>query len=143
VSRGNVIPLRHAWDDEQSPGRPATAADVEALAAELRRLREQLAWLTRVPELFAAPARLPPAGPPPARDAGDGADLVDLDQMAAMVRLKKRSLERRAAAMPAPRRKGTRGQRSLWAWREVRPWLEATFGLLMPEEYPGARRALR
>lgn len=62
------------------------------------------------------------AGPPPAEQ------LVTLDQCAATVGLRKRSLERYRGQMPPPRVKGRNGRPTLWAWLEVRPWLEKTFG---------------
>ncbi len=64
--------------------------------------------------------------------------LVTLDQAAAMVKRSKRSLERYRDVMPAPCVRGTRGQANLWRWREIRPWLQSTFGFLLPERFPGS-----
>jgi hypothetical protein len=57
--------------------------------------------------------------------------------MAAMVSLRKRSLENYRGRMPPPRRRGSRGRPNLWAWGDVRAWLEATFGRNLPASYPG------
>ena len=108
----------------EEPVRPATAADIASLRARLDQLRAELAALGR---------RLPAnrggtAGPPE--------QLVTLDQIAAMVHRSKRSLERYRKRMPVPRVRGRRGRPHLWAWAEVRPWLEATFDLRLPEQFP-------
>lgn len=70
------------------------------------------------------------ADPPPEQ-------MVTLDQCAAIVHLRKRSLERYRGKMPGPRLRGRGGRASRWAWSEVRPWLEAEFGRKLPEIFPG------
>lgn len=65
--------------------------------------------------------------------------LVSLDQIAAMVRLQKRSMERYVKKMPRAAVRGGRGRRALWRWSDVRTWLEETFGLPMPESFPVMR----
>jgi hypothetical protein len=130
--------------------RPATSADVQAvigelgnladkndirnILSELERLRTDVAT-TLANQAGPAPAAVPaptglPAGPPPEQ-------LVTLDQMGAVVHRSKRSLERYRAQMPPPRARGRRGRPHLWAWHEVRPWLESAFGLRLPEQFPG------
>jgi hypothetical protein len=74
----------------------------------------------------------PPGAPDPL-----GTQLVTLDQCAAMVHRRKRSLEHYRRRMPAPRVTGRRGQPSLWEWADVRPWLEGHFGRVLPERFPG------
>jgi hypothetical protein len=108
----------------EEPIRPATAADIAFVLALLERLRAALAALgSRLPANRGGTAVLPE-------------QLVTLDQIAAMVHRSKRSLERYRKRMPAPRVRGRRGRPHLWAWAEVRPWLEATFDLRLPEQFP-------
>jgi hypothetical protein len=65
------------------------------------------------------------------------AQLVTLDRAAAIVRLSKAALRRYVKQMPPPARPGVRGRPALWDWREVRPWLAATFGMpRLPERFP-------
>ncbi len=113
--------------------RAATSADIQTILTELGRLRADMASLrgqaSGPNSAPSAPATLPI--PPPSEQ------LVTLDQIGAMVHRSKRSMERYRGQMPAPRVRGRRGQPHLWAWSEVRPWLEATFGLQLPEHFPG------
>lgn len=63
--------------------------------------------------------------------------LVTLDQCAAMVHLSRRSLFRyRSRGMPLPFRPGYHGRPGLYDWSEMRPWLEKTFGIPLPEVHP-------
>jgi hypothetical protein len=107
-------------------------ADVHTILNELERLRYDVTALRSQfgPPLPRSPAPIP-APPPPTEQ------LVTLDQIGAMVHRSKRSMERYRNQMPAPRLRGRRGQPHLWEWAEVRPWLEATFGLRLPEHFPG------
>lgn len=113
--------------------KPATSADVEALLTELGRLRADVASLRGQAgwPIPGSPAPIPLPVPPPAEQ------MVTLDQIGAMVHRSKRTMERYRRQMPAPRVHGRRGQPHLWAWAEVRPWLEAMFGLRLPEHFPG------
>lgn len=64
--------------------------------------------------------------------------LLTLDQLAAIVHRSKFTLRHYfERGMPRPRVLGMRGRPHLWAWTEVRPWLETTFGQALPERYPG------
>lgn len=66
------------------------------------------------------------------------AQLVTLDQLAVVVGLSKRSLERyKGRGLPSPVRTGRNGRAHLWNYTAVRSWLEDTFGVLLPERYPG------
>ena len=58
-------------------------------------------------------------------------ELVTLDQMAATVHRSKRTLERYLKEMPLPRVRSAKGRgfANRWAWSDVRPWLEAKFGI--------------
>lgn len=113
--------------------KPATSADVEALLTEMEKVRAKVASLRGQPGWpapgvsGAAPLPIPP---PPEQ-------LVTLDQIGAIVHRSKRTMERYRSQMPAPRTRGRRGQPHLWAWAEVRPWLESPFGLRLPEHFPG------
>jgi hypothetical protein len=103
--------------------RPVRAADLDELRGLIQQLFEELYALLRG-RLPAVPLSLRP-------------QWVTLNQMAAVVHRSKRTLERFRRHMPAPRVLGRRGRPHLWDWPEVRPWLEATFGLQLPERYPG------
>jgi len=119
--------------------RAATSADVQLLIQEIAAVRQELAALRlEVGQLNArldqpngtlVPGILPP----------DPADqLVTLDQMAAIVHRRKRSLENyRGRGLPEPKARGHRGQAARWSWATARPWLEDAFGLTLPESYPG------
>jgi hypothetical protein len=109
-------------------GPAATRADVLAVVAELQRLRAEVAEMRQTDP---GNGRTPAPSPPPEQ-------LVTLSQAAAMARRSKRTLEGyRGKGLPPPRFRGRPGAPSLWAWHEIRPWLEATFGLRLPEEFPG------
>lgn len=112
--------------------RPATSADVENILRQLERLRVELA-AQRPSGSFTADSAIPTPLPiPPPSE-----QLVTLDQIGAMVHRSKRSMERYRGRMPVPRVRGRRGQPHLWAWSQVRPWLEDSFGLRLPEHFPG------
>jgi hypothetical protein len=66
---------------------------------------------------------------------GDYPQLVSLDQCAAMVRRSKRTLFQHAGR-PDPVTAARRGMPHLFDWVEMRPWLEKTFGILLPEVHP-------
>lgn len=100
---------------------------LKALSSEVTRLREEMA--ARPPE---AGRLTPPFAPPTARE-----QLVTLDQCAAMVGVRKRSLARHRAKMPPPVVPGRRGRAALYSWDEVRPWLEREYGRRLPERFPG------
>jgi hypothetical protein len=65
--------------------------------------------------------------------------MVDLGQMAAVVRKSKRTLERckTDGTLPAPAVEGGGWRADSFHWPTVRPRLEARFGLKLPEVYPG------
>jgi hypothetical protein len=66
-------------------------------------------------------------------------DLVSLDQAAAAVHTSKRTLERHKTEgnLPDPVREGGGGKPALYDWKIMRPWLIETFGIDLPERYPG------
>jgi hypothetical protein len=82
----------------------------------------------------------PPEATPPTPPRPPGPQLVDLDQVAAVVGRTKKTLHRlrrrQCNPLPAPARPGRRGQQHLWDWSAIRPWLEAEFGRELPEEFP-------
>jgi hypothetical protein len=98
------------------------ALDLAALIGQLDAIRNQL-------ELVQLARQLPPVDP--------AAQLVTLDQCAAMVHRSKLTLEHYRGRMPAPARKGHRGQPHLYSWAAIRPWLESTFHTDLPVEFPG------
>jgi hypothetical protein len=135
--------------------RPATAADVQAIlvrleqlgagadrtvpAVEVEALRAEVARLRAEVNALRGQSATPPDAPPGPRPtpAPPPGQHVTLDQIGAMVHRSKRSLEHYRKQMPPPRVRGRRGQAHLWDWAEVRPWLEATFGVPLPEHFPG------
>jgi hypothetical protein len=72
--------------------------------------------------------------------------LLDLDQIAALVHLRKRSMEnykwpkRKEDPLPDPDFPGKPGQRGLWKWATIRPWLGRTFNLPLPKDPPDMGR---
>jgi len=107
-------------------------AEMARLRSEVVRSREEMAAL-RLAVQAPEQQSLPFIGRPLPPDE----QLVTLDQMAAIVNRKKRALEHYRDQMPAPARKGRRGQAAEWRWADVRPWLEETFSRRLPEEFPG------
>jgi hypothetical protein len=65
---------------------------------------------------------------------------ITLDQAAALVNRKKRTLERykkdKKQKMPKPRVSGGGGKPAEWAWSELKPWLEEHFNRLLPDIPP-------
>ncbi len=111
---------------------------IDRITTALARLEAQLKALTdevgRLRDTIEAPVQgaLPfPADP--------FEQLVTLDQAAAVVHRSKRCLEDyKLRGMPVPRVKGRRGQPALYLWGEMRPWLTSTFGINLPDEFPGS-----
>jgi hypothetical protein len=65
--------------------------------------------------------------------------LVNLDQIAAMARRRKRTMRDYRKEMPPPTAKGTGSIPDLWGWSIIRPWLMATFKLpKLVEKFPTA-----
>jgi len=64
-------------------------------------------------------------------------ELVTLDQAAAAVHRKKRTLERRKTkgTLPSPIVEGGGGKPDLWDWSLIRPWLQSEFGVILPERF--------
>ncbi len=64
-------------------------------------------------------------------------DRVTLDQAAAAVHRKKRTLERRKTegTLPPPTVEGGGGKPDLWDWTVLRPWLQNEFGVILPERF--------
>jgi hypothetical protein len=85
----------------------------------------------------ATPAR--EAELPPTDLSDEPTDYVTLDQCAAAVHTSKRTLERykTEGTLPNPVREGGGGKHALYDWKVMRPWLMATFDLLLPEKFFG------
>jgi hypothetical protein len=90
------------------------------------------AELTRLQEVLSSIASTNSAMPKQRVEA-----LITLDQAAAVVHRSKRTLQRYLTKMPDPRVPGGGGRPSLWAWSELRLWLQKTFLIDLPEEFPG------
>lgn len=112
----------------------------DRVLAELRQLREQMVTLAIAVARLHAIGReeMPRPGLPLPTVPDPMEQLVTLDQCAAIVGRRKRSLDRYRERMPPPRVRGGRGRASAWAWAEVRPWLEEVFGRRLPTHFPGA-----
>jgi len=69
---------------------------------------------------------------------------VTLDQVAALINRKKKTLERylnepkykKKFDMPQPEVEGGGGKPHEWLWPTLQPWLEKTFGRKLPERFP-------
>lgn len=93
---------------------------------EVKALRQELAGVEATKN-----QRVPPFAPPTPDE-----QLVTLDQIAARMRMSKRSLERYKKEMPPAVMRGRRGRTARWVWATIRPWLEETFGCQLPERFP-------
>jgi hypothetical protein len=78
---------------------------------------------------------------------GTAADIVDLDQIAAVVHLKKSSLgaykRRPNDPLPDPDFPGGGGKRDYWRWSTICPWLVRNFSLPIPDQHPDIYRFRR
>lgn len=110
------------------PVAPPSAADVLSAIADLSLLVSRSA----VPSAITTATTVDPAG-----------EYVTLNQMAAMVRKSKRTLEkyvrRKQNPLPNPDKEGGGGKAHEWIWERVRPWLEDTFDYSLPIVFPAAR----
>lgn len=97
------------------------------LAAEMARLRADVAGLL---EAVRGGAGGLPFDPTPAEQ------LVSLNQIGALVNRTKDTMRHYVPRMPPARHAGVRNHAALWAWDEVRPWLEGQFGRRLPERFP-------
>jgi hypothetical protein len=65
---------------------------------------------------------------------------VTLDQAAALVNRSKKTLERainkQGSEAPPPDVEGGGGRPHEWCWSKLRPWLENTYGKILPERLP-------
>jgi hypothetical protein len=85
------------------------------------------------------------AGGPAGGSGGEHApEWLDLDQIAALVHLRKRSLEnykrRQKDPLPEPDVPGGGGHRGYWRWSTIRPWLERNFSFPFPKHFPDINR---
>jgi hypothetical protein len=131
------------------PGRPTTACQESAgTSSEAMGPPEEG---RQAPPPEGAPAAAGSVGSPGADSQPAGAEasgiegridgLVTLDQCAALVNRNKRSLERYKKQMPRPKVLGGGGKPHEYAWSEMRPWLEKTFGRPLPERHPDRPKA--
>jgi hypothetical protein len=138
-----------SWQDEGPVGRVkicvAMFADyVYTLPDAIQCARENrpidwvnLASWNVLAEFRAALDGLPQASKP-TRERPD--TYITLDQAAARVSRTKRTLEGyKNRGLPAPAVRGGHGKPSEYLWSVMRPWLEATFGRQLPEDYPSLR----
>jgi hypothetical protein len=85
------------------------------------------------------PVAQPPSSSTTAETAGRKMEipcLVTLRQVAPLVGRSKRTLENYVKEMPPARVAGKTGSTHCWDWRELRPWLEDTFNVTLPERFP-------
>jgi hypothetical protein len=100
---------------------------------------EHWAWLDELERASAALGEVLERRPTEGKTARD---LVTLAQAAGMVHRAKRTLEHyKSTGMPLPTVEGGGGRPDLWDWEVIRPWLEAEFGINLPETFPAGRRS--
>src|SRR5262249_34127503 len=87
-------------------------------------------------DVSAGPATASEQGGPHGVPLPEVAELVTLNQMAAIVNASKRTLERYKQRLPPPDAKGRAGQADKWRWSQVRGLLEDWFGRRLPEQFP-------
>jgi hypothetical protein len=132
--------------DRPAPSGGFTAAEIQSAAfhPDPQATRRHLKYVLQVSKrrLAASAKPAPPehereTEPRQARD--ELPDLVTLDQAAAAVHVDKRTLERykTAGTLPEPVREGGGGKTGLYDWKTMRPWLMTTFGVKLPERFPG------
>lgn len=65
-------------------------------------------------------------------------DIATLDQIAGIVHRTKRCLEhyKKKGKLPSPVIEGGGGQPAYYHWRTMRPWLESTFHIKLPDRFP-------
>jgi hypothetical protein len=119
-------------------------ADRAAAEAQCDLRESEAAGVAEEPESPAPVVRMATT-PSSNRAAGDGKpvkplDLVTLNQAAAIVCHKKRSLEKYGKRLPTPHVKGGSGKAHLYDWDVMRPWLEAEYHVSLPARYPANRR---
>ncbi len=97
--------------------------------------------LNAVADLSALVARLAPTTDAPATTMT--AMYVTLDQMAAVVKKSKRTLQNyikhERNPLPAPDKKRAPGTAHEWLWDRVRPWLQDEFACTLPTVFPADR----
>jgi hypothetical protein len=74
----------------------------------------------------------------------ESAQAVDLDQIAALMKLKKRTMEnykrRKEDRLPTPDYPGGGGRKDRWEWSTIQPWLERNATVPIPKDFPDAYR---
>jgi hypothetical protein len=112
----------------------ALLAEQVKLRTEIARLREEV---TAVRLLVESPEQLALPFPPQAAGGlGESDQLVNLNQIAAIVYRSTSALRHYIPVMPRAELPGRRNRPALWRWSAVRPWLEQTFGRQLPEAFP-------
>jgi hypothetical protein len=85
-------------------------------------------------------SRMPVTASPDRKKTSPREYFITLDQAAALVNRRKRTLERykndKKRKMPKPRVPGGGGKPAEWAWNELKPWLEEHFNRQLPEIPP-------
>ncbi len=124
---GAVEEVDSRWDEIRDELREVVDFDCESLLRAVQ--TESKAAIERCRQSIVAPIE-------------DSTEcLVTLSQAAAMVQRSKRTLEgyTRKPGFPQHRVKGKKGQPSLYAWNELRPFLQEQFARDLPEQFPADR----
>ncbi|HTU27082.1 MAG TPA: hypothetical protein VMF30_16870 [Pirellulales bacterium] len=128
-SRGVLMLLHHC---EADSGFANAAEHWPEVKIEL----QQIAIMAEANVLRSSGTEQSDSQPPNAPDC-----LVTLDQVAPLVGLSKRSLERhvRTGKLPEPSVHGGGGKAHKWYWKQIRPFLCAIATREIPEAFPGSR----
>ncbi len=136
-------PLPKPWDKDFATEWQFYAMNLRELPS-LNVLEEE--WREYVEELDAAGGSMLVVSNP--AESSDGMDfdpsqIVTLDQMAAMVSRKKRTLEewqQKDDEFPLPKVEGGGGRASLWVWAEIVDYLRKKAGIqMLPDRFPSVR----
>jgi hypothetical protein len=133
------FPKLQPWDCQAETERQNETGDFER--AQRRHFELLLHWVRMAAENTRRAAAA--TNEQPTRHKNDQyPQYVTLNQLAAIVKRTKSSLEKIKEKMPPPAIEGGGGKPAEWIWADVRHWLEKEYGRLLPERFPEISPAL-